>query len=76
MQSTNFEQKLMTGVQNINVGQQPLSDQNHNSNKTSAPSFSSGPLLKQSNSDGKHHHDQQRLTHEQVIIKLVHVILL
>lgn len=67
-QQNTQEQKPVIGVQNSNALSQLLSDQNQNINKSSPGGFSPGQGSKQNNSEGKHHHDQQRLTHEQVLL--------
>lgn len=58
----------MAGVQNTSVVSQLLSDQNQNINKSSPVGYTSGAVSKQNSSEGKHQHDQQRLTHEQVLM--------
>lgn len=66
----NVQEQKPPGMQNANHLQpQITSDQNQNINKTptNQVGYTGGQVAKQNNSDGKHHHDQQRLTHEQVI---------
>lgn len=63
----NNAQEQKPSMQNSNHPQpQVTSDQNQNINKTTTPvGYTGGQIVKQNSSDGKHHHDQQRLTHEQ-----------
>lgn len=68
-QDLNNAQEQKPPMQNSNHPQpQVTSDQNQNINKPSTPAnYTGGQIVKQNSSDGKHHHDQQRLTHEQVL---------
>ena len=63
----NNAQEQKPPMQNSNHPQpQITSDQNQNINKPSTPAgYTGGQMVKPNSADGKHH-DQQRLTHEQV----------
>lgn len=58
------EPKPNIPVQNV-APPHNASDQNQNINKQSPIGYAAGQAMRPNNPDGKHH-DQQRLTHEQV----------
>ncbi|KAL0266929.1 UNVERIFIED_CONTAM: hypothetical protein PYX00_009336 [Menopon gallinae] len=59
------EPKPNIPVQNVAAPPHNTSDQNQNINKPSPVGYGAGQGMRPNNPDGKHHHDQQRLTHEQ-----------